>query len=159
MAEGGKNGRVYAAAGLMRDRQDDQENLLESFVTKMENIFETDEDNFDYCFVVEFLRSTFSMLSCRYYELLGELTSVDFDKKFKRLIREREEIHGWVQGLKIVYREGYFRVDVEDESKIEKEIERQEGVLEEMLETAISCWSVEKDLAQPLNGDLPDFLF
>lgn len=52
------------------------------------------------------------------------MNSVDFGEKFKKLVKEREDIYGWVEGLKFVYREGYFKSSVEESVLIEKEIER-----------------------------------
>ena len=117
MAEGGEVvDRVREYRG---EREADGENLIESFLCKTEVPLRVDEDE-DFSLVVDFLKMTFEKVSSRFNELLQELNSVDFGEKFKKLVKEREDIHGWVEGLKVVYREGYFKSSVEESVLIEK---------------------------------------
>ena len=156
MAEGGEVvDRVREYRG---EREADGENLIESFLCKTEVPLRVDEDE-DFSLVVDFLKMTFEKVSSRFNELLQELNSVDFGEKFKKLVKEREDIHRWVEGLKFVYREGYFKSSVEESVLIEKEIKRQETNVEEMMEILTSCWLVEKDLAQPLNLDIDELAY
>ena len=94
MAEGGEvvdREREYEG-----ERGADAENLVESFLCKTEVPSRVDEDE-DFSFVVDFLKMTFEKVSSRFNELLQELNSVDFGEKFKKLVKEREDIHGRFQ--------------------------------------------------------------
>ena len=50
-------------------------------------------------------------------------------------------------------------MSLEEDELMKKEIEREEVVVEEMLETLMSCWMVQNDLRDPLMKDLDELLF
>ena len=50
-------------------------------------------------------------------------------------------------------------MSLEEDELMKKEIEREEAVVEVMLETLMSCWMVQKDLRDPLMKDLEELLF
>ena len=158
MAEGGE----VVVRENRGERGADGENLIESFLCKTEvplHGVDEDEDFSEFSPVVIFLKTTFEMIASRFNELIQEFNSVDFEEKFKKLIKERENIIGWMESFKTIYCEGYFKVSVEERELTEKEIKRQETIVEEMMELLMSCWLVEKDLAQPLNSDIDELAY
>ena len=156
MAEGGEV--VDREREYDEERGADGENLIESFLCKTEVPLRVDEDE-RFFVVLSFVQMSFKKIVSRFNERVEQLNSIGFEQKFKDLIKEREDIIGWVESLKLISNGGFFKVSKEESELIEKEIKRQESIVEEMLELLISCWNVEKDLAQPLNLDLDELAF
>ena len=165
MAEGGE-----ALAREMINREEggaDNENLVENFISivvqsenpmdgESESSVSGEDENFRPMF--NFTKMTFEMITSRFNDLMDQFDSEDFDEKFKKLVEERENICGWLQALKSTYA-CCVQVSSEEDELMKKEIEREEAVVEEMLETLMSCWTVQKDLMEPLTKDLDELLF
>ena len=157
------------------ERGADNENLVENFIISMmvqsenpmngeseSSVSGEDDENFrpkrSFEPMFNFTKMSFEMITLRFNELMDQLNSEDFDEKFKELFKERENICRWLQALKRTY-EWCVEVSLEEDELMKKEIEREEVVVEEMLETLMSCWMVQNDLRDPLMKDLDELLF
>ena len=118
--------------GVVDQKVDD-----ESFVYKMEVPLDgVDEDEIFFP-VFDFVKMSFEKIIFRFNELVQQLDSLDFDQKFKDLVKERESIIAWVERFKTIFYEGHLKVSKQEREMIEKEIKRDEIVLEEMIETLV----------------------
>ena len=109
----------------------------ESFVYKMEVPLDgVDEDEIFFP-VFDFVKMSFEKIIFRFNELVQQLDSLDFDQKFKDLVKERESIIAWVERFKTIFYQGHLKVSKQEREMIEKEIKREEIVLEEMIETLV----------------------
>ena len=166
MAEGGE-----ALAREMINREErgaNNENLVENFISMVvqsenpmdgeseSSVSGEEDENFPpKRSFLNFVKKSFEMITSGFNELLDQFDSKDFDEKFKKLIKERENIYDWLQALKTTYT-CCVEVSLEEGELVKKEIEREEAVVEELLETLMGCWMVEKDLKDPLMMDLDE---
>ena len=130
--------------------REEREADMESVIVKSEFPLDGIDEDEDFFPVLLFHESTFAKIASNFDKLLHELTSHDFDQKFKELIQEREGIHAWIEMSKNLYDHGYIKTNEKEMELIRKELEREEIYVHEILEILMSCWNVEKDLVDLL---------